>query len=637
VPIQRYLIFLLLVAIVGVGILEAVIAKTSENHELELAKLNSAALALAEHRALGFQLDNLITTSDLLIASDVVYLRESFRQQYATLDQTLTRFQENFDSQSRYFDLSSLRAKLNELSDIVDSQMKAGGVLSAYDSKVNEVIEAFEESVSNAEQHLASANANIKASNKNRQITIILALIAYVASLAIAFLWVVRHVAGPIKKLSVIETAEQAKTVMGTQRRLPIEVQRLADHLISLLTDLEHKVTERTQALEQRSLALEAQADELRKARDDAEAADKAKGNFLSSMSHELRSPLNHIIGVSDILLEEKLDAAQARLVKLSRSSSVYLLRLIEATLNFASLEQGKVKAIAETVELSSVLSDCEQLALASYPDKEIAINIVIDKDVPSRVLSDSAIIKQIIVNLLNNSLKYSENGSIEVTCALTERANDSLLVIAVKDQGPGIPHDALQKIFEPFQQLKPAKTTEFSGIGLGLSICKQLVEVLGGSLSAESKMGIGTEMRLEIPVIPVSVAQSSAPRLETDSLRGLKILIAEDEPVNAEILKLTLKQMGSEPDHVTDGEQALHTVKEKDYDFVLMDIQMPVLDGLAATRKIRETTGINQPKIIFVTAFVDELHKKQAAESGGDGFLAKPIERQVLRSLLSG
>ena len=153
----------------------------------------------------------------------------------------------------------------------------------------------------------------------------------------------------------------------------------------------------------------------------------------------------------------------------------------------------------------------------------------------------------------------------------------------------------------------------------------------------AESKMGIGTEMTLEIPVTPVSVAQSSAPRLKTDNLRDLKILIAEDEPVNAEILKLTLKQMGSEPDHVTDGEQALHTVKEKDYDFVLMDIQMPVLDGLAATRKIRETTGIIQPKIIFVTAFVDELHRKQAAESGGDGFLAKPIERQVLRSFLSG
>ena len=125
-PIQRYLLFLLLVAIVGVGILEAVNAKTSENHELELAKLNSAALAVAEHRALGFQLDNLITTSDLLIASDVVYLRESFRQQYVTLDETLKRFQENFDSQSRFFDLSSLSAKLSDLSDIVDSQLKSG-------------------------------------------------------------------------------------------------------------------------------------------------------------------------------------------------------------------------------------------------------------------------------------------------------------------------------------------------------------------------------------------------------------------------------------------------------------------------------------------------------------------------------
>ncbi len=636
-PIKRYLLVLLLVAISGAFVLAAVNRKASESHELELARLNLASLAVAGHSGLGVQLDNLLTTSDLLVASDVVYLRESFGQQYARLDETLTSYQQRFDPRSRFIDLSPLRAKLIELSDVVDSQLKAEGVLLAYDDQVNEVIKALETSTSTAEQYLARANANTDASKEYRQFIFILVLIIYMTSLTIAFLWVVRHVAGPINKLSVIETAEQAKTVIGSRSRFPIEVHLLADHLISLLSDLEHKVAERTMALEQRSLALEAQADELRKARDDAEAADKAKGNFLSSMSHELRSPLNHIIGVNDILVEGGLNSAQARLVKMSRSSSVYLLRLIEAILSFSSLEQGKVRAIAETVELSSLLTDCRELALACYPDKEIPINVVIDKDVPRRVLSDATIIKQIIVNLLNNSLKYSENGAIELTCVLTVRASDSLLAIAVKDQGPGIPHDALEKIFEPFQQLKPANTTEFSGIGLGLSISKRLAKNLAGTLSAESEIGVGTEMRLEIPVTPVSVAQSSPSQIGKISLKDLKILIAEDEPVNAEILKMTLKQLGSEPDHVTDGEQASHIVKEKNYDFVLMDIQMPVMDGLAATRKIRKTTGIHQPKIIFVTAFVDELHRKQAAESGGDGFMDKPIDRQVLLSYLSG
>lgn len=633
--IQRYTFMVIVLVLLGGFGLSYFNSAASERTQNKLIDLNLATVAIAEHRGLGKQLDILLTTSDLMVASDVAYLTSSFSQQLLTIEESLDSFQKQFDSEKKFVDTNPFRMSLNKLNAIIMQRPANQVTLQDYDSQVLVVIAEFEETTTKVDNYLSEANALRAESIENQRLTLLVSSIVFLILLGTLFYAVYRNVTLPIADLSAIETADQVKSIQRKYLSTPIEVGLLADHLLSLLSELEDKVATRTLALQRRSTELEEQTHQLTKARDAAEAANLAKNNFLASMSHELRSPLNSIIGVSDILLEEDLVESQRSLVSMSKNSGVHLLRLIETVLDFSKIEQGKLDPQVEVVNLESVLDDCKTIAASSYPNKNIPIRTELDQGVPAQIKTDATLIRQVVLNLLTNALKFSEDGLIRLQCDFEGTAKHGEITITVIDEGPGIPLSSLEQIFEPFEQLDSSISREFGGVGLGLSISRKIAHELGGSLSAKSNIGVGTEMIFSIPVVVTTETNESQPMSGGHRLTEKRILIVEDEKVNAAILEAMLLQLGNTPDLAENGQEAVNKAETTHYDIILMDIQMPVMDGITATKTIRGLPEIKQPKIIYVTAFADDLHRDEASNSGADSFISKPIDREILLSIL--
>ncbi len=394
------------------------------------------------------------------------------------------------------------------------------------------------------------------------------------------------------------------------------------------LVALEREVDRRTADLTNAFAELEAQAQQLKTAKEVAELASAAKNNFLSNMSHELRTPLNAILGVSEILLAERLESSQKELLAMSSRSGNHLLKLIDNILNFSRIEQGKFETRVELCEIRTLLTDSVVSTKTAFSEKTIPIFLEVDDEIAESVYIDPTQVKQIVINLLSNSIKFSESGEIKLHCGKDRQGQ---LEISVEDQGVGISDDALGRIFKPFEQLDPSTTRKYGGAGLGLSISKSIAERLGGSLSAQSVLGEGTKMSLKLPV---EFSGASIDRSGTENIREtlkIKVLIVEDIADNSGILTAMLKNLGITPDIAENGMTALDMVEMNPYDLIFMDIQMPVLDGFETARLIRQNQNLDQPRIVFLSAYADKIHIKQALDIGGDDFLTKPISQNAL------
>ncbi|MEO8027194.1 MAG: PAS domain S-box protein [Bryobacteraceae bacterium] len=375
-------------------------------------------------------------------------------------------------------------------------------------------------------------------------------------------------------------------------------------------------------------------AEQMETARAEAEAASAAKSQFLANMSHELRTPMNAILGLTSVVLETHLDSVQHDHLLLVKESAESLLRLLNDLLDFSKTDAGMMRLDPVPFRLQDTLVTVIRTRSSRISPARVELRLDLHEDVPEWLVGDSLRLRQVLLNLVGNALKFTERGSVtlEVLRRGTDDSGSIRLRFAVRDTGIGIPADKQEVIFEPFTQADGSTTRKYGGTGLGLSISSELVALMGGSLTCRSEVGVGSEFAFEVSFGSYREPDGLAPRL--------RILVAEDNRANQQLLCSLLEKAGHSVAVVDSGAEAVARASEEAFDLLLMDIQMPDLDGIAATRAIRDAErrrGAGEHAYIAaMTAETSQESRARCAESGMDGFLSKPIHREDLDAAIS-
>jgi signal transduction histidine kinase/CheY-like chemotaxis protein len=362
-----------------------------------------------------------------------------------------------------------------------------------------------------------------------------------------------------------------------------------------------------------------------------AESANEAKSAFLATMSHEIRTPLNGVLGMAQAMAAEPLDPRQRGRLEVIHDSGNALLAILNDILDLSKIEAGKLEMEEIDFAFDEVARGAHSAFSALANKKGLSFALDID---PARGIyrGDPTRLRQILYNLISNALKFTEHGEIRVAA----RYGEGRLTMAVADTGLGIPPEALDKLFGKFSQVDVSTTRRFGGTGLGLAICQQLAGLMGGAITVESQVGRGSVFTLSLPLARVGDARTTAPlpapqpAAFAEANQSLRVLAAEDNSVNQLVLKTLLQQIGVDPVVVADGAAAVRAWEEAHWDAILMDIQMPVMDGLAATRAIREKEQVNgraRTPIIALTANAMAHHIVEYREAGMDDHVPKPLE----------
>ena len=391
---------------------------------------------------------------------------------------------------------------------------------------------------------------------------------------------------------------------------------------------------------EERNRKLVALAEQLGRARIEALSANQAKSEFLATMSHEIRTPLNGVLGVTQMLQDSGLNEEQARLAKTIRTSGEVLLRILNDVLDLSKIEAGKMDLEPVDFDAAELVQASASLWRPRAEEKGLRFTVQRSKDGPRRLHGDPVRIKQILFNLIGNAIKFTHQGSVETQIRILPLTPGRCVLRAeVKDTGCGIPEDAQPKLFTAFAQADGATSREFGGTGLGLTICKRLVELMGGTIGFTSKPDAGSTFWFEAPLkIAAAPARPAAPCAPISAEKGAeaaaadkgpRILVAEDNPINQDVIRGFLKFRGWTCDSAEDGAQALNAFNGGGYDLILMDIQMPGMDGFEATERIRALgdRGARIP-IIALTANAMRGDRRRCLAAGMNGYISKPIDR---------
>lgn len=395
---------------------------------------------------------------------------------------------------------------------------------------------------------------------------------------------------------------------------------------------LEEKIKE----LNQTNQVLEASIERSNVMAVEAASASVAKSAFLANMSHEIRTPMNGIIGMAQLLQESNPSDEQKEYVDAIRKSSDVLLDLINDILDLSKIEAGKIDLEHIDFNLGHVLDDVQHLLMAKAAAKGVHLEIEIEKDMPLILKGDPTRIRQIVLNLAGNAVKFTDQGKILLTVNVLERMGDTILIrFTVKDTGIGISKEKQKTLFKPFTQTDISTTRKYGGTGLGLNISKQLVDMMGGTIGVESTVQKGSTFWFTILFEYGRKDRVTATAKTIDSVeeRLFHILVAEDNPVNQKVIETLLLKMGHSVQMAQNGIEAVKMVREENFDLILMDGSMPDMDGFEATKLIRSTG--NTIPIIAVTAHAMQGDRQEFLNAGMDDYLAKPIDAKLLKKTI--
>jgi diguanylate cyclase (GGDEF)-like protein len=406
-------------------------------------------------------------------------------------------------------------------------------------------------------------------------------------------------------------------------------------------------VHESTRQLEESHAELSKAYQALLVARDEAVRASAAKSEFLANMSHEIRTPMNAIIGMTQLAMRHELEPKLRNYLEKVDGAAHWLLGILNDILDFSKIEAGKVELECSVFSVDEVVAKLRNLLGIAAREKGMMLRFVIGDGIPPLLLGDAMRLGQVLTNLLNNAIKFTEQGEVRVTIQrVTEKAGGAWLRFEVRDTGIGLSRKQCQRLFQTFTQADSSTTRKYGGTGLGLSISKRLVEMMGGEIGVESRLGAGSTFFFtarfdEVPEqtgVPPDLSQANPLGLPPDleALRGARLLLVEDNAVNRELALELLGEAGIHADVAVNGERALAMLERADYDGVLMDCQMPVMDGFEATRKIRADARFAALPIIAMSAGVTTSDCDACRQSGMNDHIAKPIDSRVMFATLA-
>lgn len=477
------------------------------------------------------------------------------------------------------------------------------------------------------------------------QATLLVMALALIVILAVSFLFS-RTVVAPIRAVIGGFNRIQARPDNPSRPPLPpqgggeaAELVRLFNSFIDNLGQLQEsraQLISQQSLLNQRVAELEQMRDQLASARDMAESANRAKSQFLATMSHELRTPMNAILGVLELLLSEDppLSDAQEDLTTIARDGAKGLLAILNDVLDYASLESGRMALHSTPMSLEDVVRKAVSLFTLDAREKGIDLRTEISTAIPAAVWGDAVRLRQVLINLVGNAVKFTEQGSVTVSITQMGAGSGAVdVAITVTDTGIGMTPLLQRIIFQRFTQGDASSSRRFGGTGLGLAICKQLVELMGGTIAVESEVGRGSRFTITVTLGIGGPAEVPPADAEAAFMVGnragasLHILVAEDHKANQVVVRTLLERAGHIVDVVPDGLAAVQAVQAHPYDLVLMDIEMPRMDGAEATRAIRRLRApCSRIPIIALTADALPEHRERYLSAGMDHFMTKPV-----------
>jgi signal transduction histidine kinase/CheY-like chemotaxis protein len=389
---------------------------------------------------------------------------------------------------------------------------------------------------------------------------------------------------------------------------------------------------------------LEVALEEAKESKTQAELANSFKSRFLANMSHEIRTPMNAVIGITDLLYNEEGNEDKKEKLRTILSSAESLLTIINDVLDYSKIEAGKMKLERIPYSLSDTVRDSIEMFKVNAIRKGLNIRMNVTSKVPKKVIGDPIRIRQVLVNLIGNALKFTSFGEVRILIDVVERNGIENIFISVSDTGVGIDEAKITQLFESFNQLDTSTTRKYGGTGLGLSIVKNLIDLMGGRIEVKSRVGIGTTFDVVLPMEIFEEAIDEKPIeilfSETNkniAISKLKILVVEDNKINQELIKTFLKNKEIKMEVADNGAQAVDLVIASKFDIILMDIQMPVMDGYEATNRIRNLNIENTIGLIIIalTANAMQGDKEKCIEAGMDNYLSKPIRAKELYKML--